>query len=58
MFWNTYGVDIILSAHANQGFHFYLVSVHGLFYQQKMHIQPDYFRFNTGVFKIHMKQCI
>ena len=46
-FWNAYGVGTILPAHANHGFHFHLVSMHGL----RMHIHPDYFLFNTGVFK-------
>ena len=32
MFWNACGVDTILPAHANHGFHFHLVCVHGLRY--------------------------
>ena len=30
MFWNAYGVDTNLPAHENRGFHFHLVSMHGL----------------------------
>ena len=45
MLWNAYGVDTILPAPANHGFHFQLVSV------TKMHIHPHCFRFNTGTFK-------
>ena len=44
MFWNAYGAGTILPAHANQGFHFYCISMHGLFYQQKIHIRSHYFR--------------
>ena len=29
-FWNAYGVSTILPAHANHGFHFHLVRMHGL----------------------------
>ena len=43
MFWNAYGVGKTLPAHANQGFHFYLVSMHGIFHQQKIYINPHYF---------------
>ena len=43
MIWNAYGVDTILPAHANQDFYFYLISIHGLFYQQKIHIHPHHF---------------
>ena len=32
MFWNAYGVDTILPAHANHGFHFHSVSMHRLRY--------------------------
>ena len=36
-------VGTILPAHANLGFHFYLVSMLELFYQQKIHIHPHNF---------------
>ena len=28
IFWNAYGVDTVLAAHANHGFHFHLVCMH------------------------------
>ena len=38
------GVDTILPAHAILGFYFYLVNSHGLLYEQKVHINPHFFR--------------
>ena len=38
------GVDKILLSHASLGFYFYLVNIHGLIYQQKVHINPHFFR--------------
>ena len=32
MFWNLYAIDTILPTHANHGFHFHLVCMHGLRY--------------------------
>ena len=44
MFWNVFGFGTILPAHANLRFHFYLVNMHRLFYQQKICTLPHYFR--------------
>ena len=38
------GVNTILPSHASLGFYFYLVNIHGLIYQQKVHINPHFFR--------------